>query len=90
MFASIRKAPRWNADPVPRAQGRALPPTSIDAAAEAVPSPARALQIRLQDELALEPAHAKWSPRMTLLFVVGSCGAFWAAVGLAVSTAAKF
>jgi hypothetical protein len=43
-------------------------------------SPARALQARLS--LATNaPEPQRWSPRATMLFVVGVCGAFWAAMG---------
>jgi hypothetical protein len=43
-------------------------------------SPARALQARLSDA-ANAPASDRWSPRATTLFVLGVCGAFWAAMG---------
>jgi hypothetical protein len=46
-------------------------------------SPARALQARLTDATSA-PDPDRWSPRATLLFVVGVCGAFWAAMGGAV------
>ena len=43
-------------------------------------SPARALQARLAE--AASPAEPeRWSPRATMLFVLGVCGAFWAAMG---------
>jgi hypothetical protein len=43
-------------------------------------SPARALQARLSEAAgAAEPD--RWSPRATMLFVLGVCGAFWAAMG---------
>jgi hypothetical protein len=43
-------------------------------------SPARALQARLSDATSA-PENDRWSPRATLLFVVGVCTAFWAAMG---------
>jgi hypothetical protein len=43
-------------------------------------SPARALQARLS-EATSAPENDHWSPRATLLFTVGVCAAFWAAMG---------
>ena len=43
-------------------------------------SPARALQARLSDATSA-PQNDRWSPRATLLFTVGVCTAFWAAMG---------
>jgi hypothetical protein len=43
-------------------------------------SPARALQARLS-EATHAPESDRWSPRATTLFVLGVCGAFWAAMG---------
>ena len=43
-------------------------------------SPVRALQARLS-EATSAPQSDRWSPRATLLFTVGVCTAFWAAMG---------
>lgn len=46
------------------------------------------MQEGLSDRLAQPPcddAAGKWSPRASLLFIIGSCGAFWA---LAITAAA--
>ena len=44
-------------------------------------SPARALQNELLSRLSQDETEAKWSPRKTMLFLVGTCGSFWAVVG---------
>ena len=48
-------------------------------------SPARALQEELSARWAKATANEKWSKRNTVLFVVGTCGAFWALAIWAVS-----
>lgn len=37
----------------------------------------------LHPQLDEAPATSHWHPRDTLLFIVGTCGAFWGAVALA-------
>jgi hypothetical protein len=66
--------------PVPREapSPRVVPAENADYAPRF--SPARALQARLSE--ATNPTEAdRWSPRATMLFVLGVCGAFWAAMG---------
>ncbi len=53
--------------------------TVADAKSPPARSPARALQGELSARFPYEPAGTSWSKRATLLFIVGSCGAFWAA-----------
>ena len=52
-------------------------------------SPARALQDALTVEFAENQPDRRWSKRATLAFVVATCGAFWAAVGLGLSILAR-
>jgi hypothetical protein len=59
-------------------------------AEDAAPSPARRLQDELSSRLWGSDAQpdqvaGKWSPRARLLFMLGTCGAFWAAVYAATS-----
>jgi hypothetical protein len=49
-------------------------------------SPARALQDQLSEKLSAEAVAANWSKRSTLIFVVGTCSAFWGAAYWAVSS----
>jgi hypothetical protein len=53
-----------------------------DLTESAAPSPARQLQDELQGRLwdsdaRPDQAAGKWSPRASLLFILGTCGAFW-------------
>ena len=51
-----------------------------------VASPARALQDALTAEFAdVAPPARRWSKRATLMFIIGTCGAFWVAVGWGIS-----
>ena len=75
-------APRVVADDLPLRREPDAPRVVLADGAEHAPrfSPARALQARLSE--ATSPAEAdRWSPRATMLFVLGVCGAFWAAMG---------
>jgi len=58
------------------AELRSASPADLDGAAE---SPATLLRQRLEDAYANSPE--RWSARKTLLFIVVTCGSFWAAVG---------
>lgn len=53
-------------------------PHLADDKAPATPSPALGLQRKL--DAAYSGETRKWSARRTLLFIVGTCGGFWAAV----------
>mgnify|MGYP003114537849 FL=1 len=55
-------------------------PTADPAAGYAIPSPAHALQERLETAFAEPVVENRWSPRRTLAFLVFTCGAFWGAV----------
>ena len=57
----------------PRSSLALADPTTLVAPA----SPARALQDDLSARLLSDPPDTKWSKRATLIFIVGSCGAFW-------------
>ncbi len=58
---------------------------AVDAASEvaAATSPARAMQDDLSRAFDAKPDE-RWSGRRTLLFISGTCGGFWLAVGAAV------
>jgi hypothetical protein len=77
-----RDAPVAQPNPVKPALSLADDTMSISAA-----SPARTLQGQLSARLAEGTVEAKWSPRSTLIFIVGTCGAFWGAAYWAVSSA---
>ena len=55
-------------------------PTTNATDAFAIPSPAHALQERLETAFADPVIENRWSPRRTLAFLVFTCGAFWGAV----------
>ena len=55
-------------------------PTPPGGDASAIPSPAHALQERLESAFAEPVIENRWSPRQTLAFLVFTCGAFWGAV----------
>jgi hypothetical protein len=68
------------ATPAPSAEGRVVGAVGGDGALTAA-SPARVLQDALSARM-VPRTHYKWSPRKTMLFVMGTCGAFWAVVGV--------
>ncbi|WP_375547556.1 hypothetical protein ABWI01_07455 [Oceanicaulis alexandrii] len=55
-------------------------PKADPSAAYAIPSPAHALQERLETAFADPVVENRWSPRRTLAFLVFTCGAFWGAM----------
>ena len=86
MAARARNTLDSAAAPVARVSGR---PRMASGAEGAAPSPALMLQQALTAELndAERDPSGKWPPAATAAFVVVTCGAFWAAVGLALSRA---
>lgn len=59
-------------------------PQLADEGAAGRPSPARGLQRRLDD--AYGTVDGKWSARRTLLFILATCGGFWALVFMLVGS----
>ncbi|WP_107711740.1 hypothetical protein [Oceanicaulis sp.] len=55
-------------------------PKADPSAAYAIPSPAHALQERLETAFAEPVIENRWSPRQTLAFLIFTCGAFWGAM----------
>ncbi|WP_440958193.1 hypothetical protein ACFELO_12990 [Oceanicaulis sp. LC35] len=72
-------APAHSSEPEARI---APPPFPIAPSGEAtaIPSPAHALQERLETAFAEPVIENRWSPRQTLALLVFTCGAFWGAV----------
>ncbi|WP_306014727.1 hypothetical protein [Oceanicaulis sp. MMSF_3324] len=69
--------------PAPEDEARVAPPpfpTAPAGEASAIPSPAHALQERLESAFADPVVENRWSPRQTLALLVFTCGAFWGAV----------
>jgi hypothetical protein len=67
----------------PELEARVTPPpfpTARSGEAPAIPSPAHALQERLESAFAEPVIDNRWSPRQTLALLVFTCGAFWGAV----------
>lgn len=67
----------------PELETRVAPPpfpTFRSGEAAAVPSPAHALQERLESAFADPVVEDRWSSRQTLAFLVFTCGAFWGAM----------
>lgn len=53
-------------------------------------SPARRLQRGLEGSLQVDQAAERWSPRATLLFILATCGGFWALAALALRSALHY
>lgn len=49
-----------------------------------IPSPANALQARLEQAFNDDVVEDRWSPRKSMALVLGSCGTFWALAAYAV------
>lgn len=69
-------------DPTPAARGSLLAAAGVAPPLQA--SPARELQHELARRLQADEA-PRWSRRRTLLFVLVSCGSFWAATAAVVA-----
>lgn len=76
-------------EPAADAQPIFTPPVALaDAFRPDVPSPARALQQRLLDEMkaeAMDDDGVRWAPRTTLLFCGGVSLALWGVIALGVA-----
>lgn len=82
MAKAARKAEQ-DANLVPAAPARPAPvAVSPEDARRGVASPAVELQQLVADAFAED--EPRWSPRRTLVFIGGTCGLFWVAVGLGV------
>ena len=49
-------------------------------------SPARRLQQRLRGSLEADGERGRWTPRATLLFILATCGGFWALIAVALQS----
>lgn len=84
MSRPLQKSSARHAAPqVPSETRRPALHTDLDAA-DAVPSPARALIDQVEagwDDAAAAEVDGAWSARRTLAFLLVTCGSFWLAIG---------
>ena len=73
-------APAQTPEPEARVAPPPVPTIGASGEAPSIPSPAHALQERLESAFAEPVVENRWSPRQTLAFLVFSCGVFWGAM----------